>query len=114
MIRKQLRWYPLFEHQAQLEEQFIRGNTQIVKTLFGDVLLVREGEEFYAFEPKCPHQRKPLNGSWTKEGRLVCPVHQYAFSLKDGRGHGMCLDRYPLQFKNGQVFIGKERWTFGF
>ena len=114
MIRKELRWYPLFSTQQELEDQFVRGETRIVKSTFGDVLLVKKRETFYAFETRCPHQRKPLEGSWVENDKIVCPMHQYRFSLKDGRGHGMCLDRYPLRISNDGVFIGKERWVLGF
>jgi nitrite reductase/ring-hydroxylating ferredoxin subunit len=111
VIRKKLKWYPLFENQEQLEELFMGKNAAIHRSMFGTVLLAKSNGEFYAFKNKCPHQNKPLEDCTIENGNVVCSFHRYHFSLEDGRGHGLCLDKYELKIENDQVFLGKEVWS---
>ena len=78
---------------------------------FGEIMLAREGEKFYAFQNKCPHQNKSLEGCSIDEGAIICPWHKYAFSCETGRGHGLYLENYPIKFEENGVFIGKEGWS---
>lgn len=65
----------------------------------------------YAFKNRCPHQNKSLAGCKVHEGHVVCPVHQYSFSLEDGRGHGLYLENYPIEYRENGVFVGIEKWS---
>jgi nitrite reductase/ring-hydroxylating ferredoxin subunit len=111
MFGRKLKWYALFESREKLLEVFQTNPCVLYRTMFGNVLLVRKENEFFAFKPKCPHQNKSLEGCSIKEDKLVCPWHQYAFSLKNGRGHGMYLEQYILRIDEKGVFIGKESWS---
>lgn len=113
MFSKRLKWYYLAENKAELTAWFAYRNTLVHKTLFGEVLLVKEEKEFLAFKNQCPHQNKSLVDCKVIDGYIICPFHQYHFSLQNGRGHGLYLDSYPIQFREDEsVWIGKERWTF--
>ena len=111
MLSKKLKWYPLFHSVQQLDELFVGKNAVVHRSMFGEVLLVKTGGTYFAFKNKCPHQNKPLNNCSLHEDHVVCPFHRYHFALKDGRGHGMCLEKYQLKFENDQVYLGKEKWS---
>lgn len=111
MLSKKLKWYPIVESLEKLDELFMGRNTVVYRSMFGEALLVRNEGNYYAFKNKCPHQNKPLNDCSLRDGMLICVFHQYHFSLKDGRGHGLCLDKYELKVENGSVWLGKEVWS---
>ena len=99
MLRKKTRWYLLFENQEDFEQLFELKNVVQYKSFAGEVLFVKDDEEYHAFRNKCPHQNKPLTHAWVEDGALVCPFHQYHFSCDTGRGHGMYVDKYSLKFE---------------
>ncbi len=111
MFGKRTKWYPLFESREELEQLFVVKSAVVHRSMFGEALLVKNGDQFYAFRNRCPHQNKELNNCWLDEGHVVCPYHQYHFSLVDGRGHGLCLDKYELRIDDRGVFLGKETWS---
>jgi nitrite reductase/ring-hydroxylating ferredoxin subunit len=80
--------------------------------MFGEVLLVQTSNSYLAFKNKCPHQGKSMEGSRVIGESIVCPFHQYHFSLENGRGHGLCLDKYELRIDSDGVYLGKEAWSW--
>lgn len=112
MLGKRIKWYCIAENRAELDALFTVRNTVVQKAAFGEFILVLHNNTFVAFKNKCPHQGKPLNGCTITDDHVVCPFHHYHFSLHDGRGHGLCLETYPIEFRtNKTVWIGVERWS---
>lgn len=99
---------PLSELNDLLEFQ----NPYFLKNAFHDLMILRKEEQIYAMKSKCPHQGKSLEGCWVDGNKVVCPVHQFAFSLENGRGHGLYLDRFDTRINDGWLQIKKERWSF--
>lgn len=112
MFGTKLKWYLLFEERHELETLLEYTDSVVHRTMFGEVLLVKNEGEFHAFRNRCPHQKKPLNGCVVEDRMIVCPHHHYAFSCVDGRGQGLYIDKYELKFEDGKVFLGKEVWSF--
>ena len=112
MLSKKIKWYLLFEDKSSLDDLFALRNTAVYKNYAGEFLLVKESEDYYAFQNRCPHQNKPLNDCKLIDGHVVCPYHKYAFSCKDGRGQVLYLQKYQLRFDENKVFIGLEKWSF--
>ncbi len=58
---------------------------------------------------KCPHAGgKMMEGYIDAVGNIVCPLHGYKFSLKNGRnytGEGYFLKIFPVEIRNGAVFV---------
>ncbi len=111
MLKRTIKWHKIFESKEELLEFFGPRKTALFKNTFGELMLAREEESFYAFKNKCPHQHKSLEGCSIHDGFVVCPWHQYAFSCETGRGHGLYLENYPLKFEEEGVFVGKEAWS---
>ncbi len=113
MIRRGIKWILLFDSVDELDQLFNIRDTAPYKNILGSFMFVKTAEAYLAFENKCPHQNKPLDGCWIEENRIVCPMHRYAFDLTNGRGHGMALKQYPIKIVDNQVYFGKETWLFG-
>lgn len=72
-------------------------------------IICHEGK-LYATSTHCPHAGEDLSyGYVNPDGKLVCPVHRYCYSLENGRGcegQGDYLENYPVKIEKGEVFIG--------
>jgi len=50
----------------------------------GKVLVIREGEKFYATGTKCTHYKAPLKNGAFHDGRIRCPWHGACFNAQTG------------------------------
>jgi nitrite reductase/ring-hydroxylating ferredoxin subunit len=61
--------------------------------------------KYYAFNNKCPHASAPFTDGWlSAAGCVVCPLHGYKFSIKNGEnvtGEGYRLKTYKLIEEEG-------------
>lgn len=76
------------------------------------LVLLRQGEQVFAYQGLCPHAGAPLADGAVCEGRLICPWHKASFSATDGT---LCeppalehLRRYPTRILNGQVEVDDQ------
>ena len=49
------------------------------------LLLIQRSGELYLIEGSCPHRAHPLDAATIEGGIIQCALHQYQFSLQDGR-----------------------------
>jgi len=72
-----------------------------------DVVLVRTGEGWRAFDGRCPHQRALLGEGELDGSALVCRNHRWRFSVDSGRREGGpdCLASCPVAERDGGVFV---------
>jgi nitrite reductase/ring-hydroxylating ferredoxin subunit len=50
------------------------------------ICVSRIGNEFFAFETLCPHQKTPLHqGQVTGLAEVICPLHHFRFDLYTGQ-----------------------------
>ena len=64
------------------------GNNNIAEVRAGDktICIARHAEQLFAFSQKCPHASGLLaEGYIDPLGNVVCPLHRYKYSLKNGR-----------------------------
>ena len=75
------------------------GKINLVQVGHTKICLVRLGEEVYAFDHLCPHQKASLNeGKINSLGEVICPLHHYRFELKTGDvKSGSCPDLKTYQ-----------------
>ncbi len=89
---------------SQLEEN--RGRRFLVDDVEVALFLV-EGEIF-AVSNICPHQKAAkIYDGFIEDKKIVCPLHGWAFSLKNGRrdnGSGG-LDCFDVKIVEGNVFV---------
>ncbi|HVI46332.1 MAG TPA: Rieske 2Fe-2S domain-containing protein [Chitinophaga sp.] len=69
--------------------------------------------QLYAFAYKCPHAGAFMaDGFIDASGNIVCPIHRYRFSMKNGyncSGEGYHLKTYPLEQRKDGYYIGFEK-----
>jgi NADPH-dependent 2,4-dienoyl-CoA reductase/sulfur reductase-like enzyme/nitrite reductase/ring-hydroxylating ferredoxin subunit len=76
------------------------------------ILLLRAGDDVYAYQGECPHAGAPLADGAVCNGHLICPWHKAEFAVNDG---SLCeppamdaLTRYPTQLIDGQVHVDDQ------
>lgn len=112
MFSDKTRNYSIADSKAEFLERFGERNHIVEKFIFGEVIFVRDGNNVFAFQNKCPHQGAKLNGCWIAENKVVCPVHQYGFDLESGRGRGMHLETYPLVEKEDGFYLKRTYFSW--
>lgn len=77
------------------------------------ICIARHGDTLFAFAQKCPHAGGYFcEGHMDALGNVVCPIHRYKFSLKNGRnvsGEGYYLKTWPVRVDAEGVFVALER-----
>ena len=72
--------------------------------------LAKFQDSYFAFASKCPHASGRMAAGYINPlGQVVCPLHRYCFDMKNGRntsGEGYFLKTYPIEIKEGALFIG--------
>ena len=86
------------------------GAPVVVHAFERSIALVRHRGRLYALEDACPHRGAPLHRGEVEEGRLVCPLHGWAFDLDTGRTpDGRCAVRtFRATETGGAVFLEAE------
>ncbi len=108
-------WYKIAENSTDL---FV-GETTGLKAITVNgkkITIARFAEEIFATAHKCPHAGGILaDGFVDVQGNLVCPLHRYRFSLRNGRntsGEGYYLKTYPLEIRDDGIYVGLEEGGF--
>jgi cytochrome P450/nitrite reductase/ring-hydroxylating ferredoxin subunit len=72
-----------------------------------DIVLLRTGGAWRAFEGRCPHQGALLGEGELDGGALVCRNHRWRFSVDTGQREGgpERLTSCPVVERNGSVFV---------
>ncbi|MFD2146463.1 Rieske (2Fe-2S) protein [Mucilaginibacter antarcticus] len=101
-------WYkvPDLEYTA---EPFIKK----VKVNGKDIVLVGADGKINALSSTCPHAGGELSGGWCKDGKLICPIHRYAYDINTGRGNpgqNDYVDVYPVEIRDGEINV----WMISF
>lgn len=94
-------WYKVAESRAELFQQHpaalqVKGKHLCI-AVHNDVL--------FAFSDKCPHAGGKLSAGYVDAlGNIVCPLHRYKFTMKNGyncSGEGYFLKTYPIKEDDG-------------
>ena len=94
------------------ELHFPTNNIIEVQAAEKTICLGKYDDQLFAFARKCPHASGFLsNGYIDSIGNVVCPLHRYKFSLKNGRntsGEGYFLKHWPVEIREDGVYVGLE------
>jgi nitrite reductase/ring-hydroxylating ferredoxin subunit len=75
-----MRFYPL-EKLINLHDSYTRQ----FKIDSHRMLLLQRRGELFLIESHCPHREHPLDVATVDNGLIQCALHQYQFSIDDGR-----------------------------
>jgi nitrite reductase/ring-hydroxylating ferredoxin subunit/(2Fe-2S) ferredoxin len=73
-----------------------------------DVLVVRAGHEFFAYQALCPHEAVPLESGVHDGAALTCLEHMWQFDVRTGApmADAECgLKSYRLKEERGEIYL---------
>ena len=87
---------------------------QQIKLKHKKLCLIRHQSRLFVVQHSCPHAGGMLGGGWCKEGKIVCPIHRYAYDLDTGRGakgQGDYINIYATELREDGLYVGfEESW----
>ena len=114
MGEKKYNWFKIAADNSEI--QFQPNGIALTELDGKKICLTRYMNKLYAFAFTCPHASGPLSeGRIDPLGNVVCPVHDYRFSLQTGRdnqGEGYKMKTWPVEEKEDGIYIGKEKTSF--
>ena len=75
------------------------------------ILLVNVGGTINAFPDRCLHQAMPLSAGRLVGCVLTCAAHEWEYDARTGAGinpQGVKLRRYPLEIRDGEIWIDPD------
>lgn len=110
MSTQKHKWHLVAESESELA--FAANGIAVVDVKGKKICITRHQNELFGFAYKCPHASGIMaDGFIDAVGNVVCPLHRYKFSLKNGRnvsGEGYYLKTYPINTTEEGVFVGVE------
>lgn len=107
-MAKQYTWHKITDEELIREHEI---NVQEVNSK--KICFTRYQGQLYAFAYKCPHAGGIMaDGVIDASGNVVCPLHRYKFSIKNGyncSGEGYYLKTYPTEQREDGLYIGLEK-----
>ncbi len=109
-----LQWHKIAESLSELETG--DNNIAVVDVPGKKICVALHNNECFAFAYKCPHASGIMaNGFLDATGHIVCPLHRYRFSIRNGRntsGEGYYLKTYPIETREDGVYVGIASGSF--
>ena len=110
MRDKKYKWHKIAESPEELN--WAANGMATVEIKGKSICIARFEASFFGFSCKCPHAGGPLSEGYIDAiGNVVCPLHRYKFSIKNGRntsGEGYALKTYPAECRPDGLFVGLE------
>ena len=114
MSEHKINWVLITE--APLSLDFQENNLLDLEVDGKKITLAKWKEGYFAFAQKCPHASGRMSAGYINPlGQVVCPLHRYAFDMKNGRntsGEGYFLKTYPVEQRPEGIFIGFKPNSF--
>jgi nitrite reductase/ring-hydroxylating ferredoxin subunit len=111
MNKGKYHWYKIFDSEAEIK--LPANGIGVVEVNGKGICIAKFENQWYAFAFSCPHAGAPLNQACLdSKGNVICPVHNYKFSLRNGRDsndEGYHLKTYPAELRNDGLFLGIKR-----
>jgi nitrite reductase/ring-hydroxylating ferredoxin subunit/uncharacterized membrane protein len=98
------------DYETVLPVEAVKENTLHRVTVAGvPVILLRQGERFFAISATCPHAGGPLDEGTLTGDQVECPWHGSRFCIRDGRvltGPAVVnAPRYDVRVTDGRVML---------
>jgi nitrite reductase/ring-hydroxylating ferredoxin subunit len=94
---------------VEADEEVPEGTSRKLVIKGNDYLLIHTSKGFSVSDFLCPHQHEPLDGGKTNNfDEIICPLHEYRFSLKTGiESSNRCksLRLYQIAEKSDGLYI---------
>jgi len=95
-----------------LEEKELKdGAMKLVSVEGTPVLFIKQDDQIFAIDNRCPHQGCGFSGGTLEGFVIVCPCHEWRFNLKSGEYEGeptIKLTKYEWISKDGKIWVRLE------
>ncbi len=103
-------WVKIFADAGEAVQRLPDGRPQLCVLHGHRICLVRFGTDFFAVQDACSHNGESLSrGTVNYLGEIICPWHNYCFSLQTGReikGRSADLKVYPVKSDENGFYVG--------
>lgn len=105
-----MQWIKIFPDEAVARTRIQNDKPQLVVIGEKRICLVIHNNQFFAVQDRCTHNGDSLSkGHINYLGEVICPWHNYRFSLQTGRessSRSVDLISYPVKINEDGFFIG--------
>ena len=105
-----MQWVKIFPDEAVAKAKLQNNKPQLLIIGEKRICLVLLGDLFFAVQDRCTHNGDSLSkGQVNYLGEVICPWHNYRFSLQTGResaSRSADLITYPVKIDEDGFFIG--------
>lgn len=84
------------------------GKAKKVQADRHSIALFNHQGSYYAIQNSCPHQNGDLSEGYIRNEQLYCPLHHWAFNIKDGTyafNPGLSLKIFPVKIQDEKIYI---------
>ena len=114
MATKKYAWHKIAGNEQEIQTG--ENGIAVIEVNNKKICIAKYQQEWFGFAYTCPHASGLLaNGYIDMIGNIVCPVHRYKFSIKNGRntsGEGFYMKTYPIDVREDGFYIGIEQTGF--
>jgi len=108
MNSRQYTWHKIAESTNELSDS--ENRIYVIDINGKKICIAAYQQQWFGFAYKCPHASGIMaDGYIDPLGNIVCPVHRFKFSLRNGRntsGEGFYLKTYPVELRQDGVYVG--------
>ena len=105
-----MKWYKVFESEGVANKTVEPQKAVLLQIGDKRLSIARHNGEYHVTDDKCPHNGESLSkGQVNYLGEIICPWHNYRFSLKHGtecenRTHDLAT--YSVEKREDGIFVG--------
>ncbi|MEQ8478969.1 Rieske 2Fe-2S domain-containing protein [Fulvivirga sp.] len=105
-----MKLYKVFESEAAANDTISPQSAVLLQIGNKRLCMARHNDGYFVTDDKCPHNGESLSkGKVNYLGEIICPWHNYRFSLKHGvecerRTHD--LTTYSVESREDGIFVG--------
>ncbi len=113
-MSKKFIWYKIADSFNEIN--FAENGIAAIEVNNKTICIAKYNNKLFGCAAKCPHASGNMEHGYIDPfGNIVCPLHRYKFSLKNGRntsGEGYFLKTYPLEIRENGIYVGIEESGF--
>jgi 3-phenylpropionate/trans-cinnamate dioxygenase ferredoxin subunit len=105
-----MQWVKIFADEREALNRIAQGKPQLLIVHGKRICLVFHNNCFRAVQDRCTHNGESLSkGTVNHLGEIICPWHNYCFSLETGRelsSRSDDLNTYPIKVDSTGFYVG--------
>ena len=90
------------------EKELEEGKMKRISVNGTPVLLIKQKGKIFAIDNRCPHQACAMSGGSLDGLAIICPCHDWRFSLENGEYEGDAsfkLNMFELKIESGKIWV---------